>query len=132
MSYKLVWCQTPEIESVERPWLISFGNHNRPPQPMVEISEHEYYGRIYPQSRFEEHRQLTNFEGDQGFSFRALDIIWFDQWAVGRMRPRNQNEHTRYFYIGCEHVWTTVTHAMFDHTNTCSKCGVSNRVDSSG
>jgi len=146
LVYKLNACKVDSEELI--PYSTWDGHYNHMPTPFVEITENEYVHRTsdsLPECQW--HQQVTNLPGES--QMVSLTFIKFKEnvyaksspsgWRCATAQEKEAGEYSiiytkpaRYFRIGCNHEYTDKMIGICLHELTCSKCGYSRMVDSSG
>lgn len=133
----------------------SGNTHNYPPQPIREITEHEFWHLFssYGVGRREDFRQVRELPGhplNGGTNLHNIHIFWYSDCAVAVCAPRLwrcgdekkgepsivYTEPARFYRVGCDHKWkeTYKPKGTRDHwrEETCELCGAENKYDCSG
>lgn len=138
--YKLVF-QAGKIEKPD--WIENMGNFNNLPTPFQEESEKEFQAIFSTYSpEYIDFRQVQIADPDgHNKHTRDVHIFFFCNVAFAMVHP-TPGQPTRYFRIGCHHVWEGMTEQQmkdlhippldrYEHISICNRCGSIHRVDSS-
>jgi len=128
-----------EVGKMEKPeWIDDLGTYNTFPQPCVLSTERDFQARFSCYSpEYIEFRQV--YIAEEGYC--DDHIFWFHNTGFMMVHPTSKFP-TRYFRIGCQHVWKGLTEKQMrdlnigplgrcEHVQICNKCGTVYRTDSS-
>jgi hypothetical protein len=153
MVEKLVTSSLEEIkkfyEGIKAAWIKDFGNYNKAPEPMEQITEHDYWFKMGTWNpEFIEHRQIVDFSSNTAHC--NLLIYWFYDCGIAVKTPRKWRtgkenefkgvrkphivftEKAQYYHIGCFHDFDRVKIGNCLYRETCKKCSYNEEVDTSG
>ena len=128
-----------EVGKMEKPeWIDDLGTYNTFPQPCVPSTERDFQAIFSCYSpEYIEFRQV--YIAGEGYC--NAHIFWFHNTGFMMVHPTSKFP-TRYFRIGCKHVWEGLTEKQMrdlnigplgrcEHVQICNKCGTVYRTDSS-
>jgi hypothetical protein len=147
---KTILVQKNVLTTVDATDLIPYGewdgHHNHMPTPYKEITRDEYHHHVNSALAKYEWNQyildIPNFSGSICFKLVGANVYGYSHPSSWRVANKEEiqngaygiiyTEEPRYFKIGCNHTYSSKNVGNCLNKLTCSKCGHSHTVDSSG